>query len=709
MSQTTMAGQAALFTVAVAPARAVYLIAEGSRPGFRRAVQEATTRWGGVTEPIVEVSPNGTVRPGDRVVVEKANLDGAVNVDVPDEFAATAAASLSLDLTPIRWIDAMGPTRFNIHPAGLGLVANTIDGSNGYVIPSEDSPLWQAAAAGDLATEHQASLPSGLLTVRRARQAYEIGQAQLWDHALVGRTAVSLRDRWASPGQMDSPMIIWLTRDDALADCIEFWNLRALRPPHATIPMVLLPADVADWTTWPIVLHQALRRPGVFSPDVLITSTTGDREGLDAFARRVGLDRAEDEEIRRRSTSSEVPVRSAPFTYLTGLPLPYFAFDRKYGEVEYVDVPIVREKITLRFLSPVPVKPVASGFALARVIGGPLDGLPQLESVAKLVDDQATWRNEEIQLPVSLMRDIRLELRVPTLATACEVVLAERTQAHTISHKGAIGMSLLDDDAAAALGEPHVYEAIRQLTTPRGAAIAKTLQGLFGSEQPLSEEQTAFAERFAGRSEQVYRTPARLGHGTTEAAAVALERLVGIGWAERGLETHCAGCGLKRFTPFSTEVARGSGRCPVCKAAADYTRTSDGPTVHYRLDGRVDQANDQGVIVHLMVIGALARRYKHVWLAPGMDLVFHDGSKRETDIFGVCDGQLVSGEVKMSGESFTTDQIERDIDTSTRLGTKLHVMAASTPVPQHAKALAQARCAEKDIELILLERDDLRG
>jgi hypothetical protein len=46
VSQQHPTGEAALFTVAVAPARAVYLIAEGSRSGFRRAVQEATTRWG---------------------------------------------------------------------------------------------------------------------------------------------------------------------------------------------------------------------------------------------------------------------------------------------------------------------------------------------------------------------------------------------------------------------------------------------------------------------------------------------------------------------------------------------------------------------------------------------------------------------------------------------------------------------------------------
>ena len=35
----------------VLPARAVYLVAEGSKTGLRRAVQESCTRWGGMTEP----------------------------------------------------------------------------------------------------------------------------------------------------------------------------------------------------------------------------------------------------------------------------------------------------------------------------------------------------------------------------------------------------------------------------------------------------------------------------------------------------------------------------------------------------------------------------------------------------------------------------------------------------------------------------------
>lgn len=690
----------------------MYLIAEGSRSGFRRAVQEATSRWGGATEPIVEVRPDGSVQSGYRSVVEKVKPDGVVNVDAPEQLAKTVAESFDLAITPTATTDSWRITDFTSPPAVLGLVQNTVDGSNGYVIPAVDSPLWQATAAGDLSTKHETELDPTLLTVRRTQFDNEIGEAQLWDHTLLGRTTVSFGENYISQGPMESPTVIWLTRDDALADCLMFWNLRALRPLRfGSIPMAFLPHDISHWTSWPAILHSALRRPDQFTPDVVLASTTVGESGLEAFAQQIGLERAADEEIRRHTRSGttsmrSASMRSAPFTFLIGTPINFFVFDRRYGEVESVDVPIVREKISLRCPNPVPVKPSTAIRALVRLTGEPFDALPKLDCVAKLVDGHATWRDKAIQIPEILNDEYWVELNVPTLAAAYEAVLAERTRSHTISQKGAIGMGLLDENATDALGKPHVYEAIRQLTTLRSDAIARKLQSLFATDQPLTAEQRDFADQFAGRSEQVYRSAARLGYGTAEAALAALERLVGIGWAERGLETTCTSCGLKRFVPFSSDVARGSGHCPVCRMAADYAHTDQALTVHYRLDGRVDHANDQGVVAHLMVIAALSRRYKQTWLVPGVDLAFPDGVDREADVLGICDGILVSGEVKMSGDGFTDAQVKKDIDTATRLGTQMYVMAATTPIPDHAKAIAEAKCAEEGIELLILERAD---
>jgi hypothetical protein len=65
------------------PARAAYLIRAGSQTGFRRAIQEASTRWAGVTEPIIPVRKGGRVDNWWKLVVETANVNATVNVDVP--------------------------------------------------------------------------------------------------------------------------------------------------------------------------------------------------------------------------------------------------------------------------------------------------------------------------------------------------------------------------------------------------------------------------------------------------------------------------------------------------------------------------------------------------------------------------------------------------------------------------------------------------
>lgn len=48
-----------LIRAVVLPARVVYLIREGSMDGSRSAVRAATGRWGGMTEPIVNVDDKG--------------------------------------------------------------------------------------------------------------------------------------------------------------------------------------------------------------------------------------------------------------------------------------------------------------------------------------------------------------------------------------------------------------------------------------------------------------------------------------------------------------------------------------------------------------------------------------------------------------------------------------------------------------------------
>jgi hypothetical protein len=106
----------ASFIVSVLPARAVYLIRAGSRAGFRRAIQEASTRWAGVTEPIIPVRKGGGVDDCWKQVVETANVNFSVNVDVPANDAPRAAEKLGLPLVELAHIDQVSPGIWTVHP-----------------------------------------------------------------------------------------------------------------------------------------------------------------------------------------------------------------------------------------------------------------------------------------------------------------------------------------------------------------------------------------------------------------------------------------------------------------------------------------------------------------------------------------------------------------------------------------------------------------
>ncbi|WP_298211611.1 hypothetical protein, partial [Ferrimicrobium sp.] len=81
------------FRMAIAPARVAYLIGEESVSGFKRAIQEACTRWGGVTEPIIPVGPEVELDDQWRTIAELADVDELVNVDC-DDRAARAVSQL---------------------------------------------------------------------------------------------------------------------------------------------------------------------------------------------------------------------------------------------------------------------------------------------------------------------------------------------------------------------------------------------------------------------------------------------------------------------------------------------------------------------------------------------------------------------------------------------------------------------------------------
>src|SRR5680860_1166939 len=163
---------------AVGPARAASLDRAGSGDGFRRAVQEASTRWGGMTEPIIPVRKGGRVDGLWRQIVELADVDGLVNVDVDLDDAEAAAGGLQLRVTPLEHVDRFGPTRWTTHPYSLA-AGDWRERARLPTCATRGGDLWEVAAAGDLTPEAEEDLGGSELPLARPATTDLIARAQL--------------------------------------------------------------------------------------------------------------------------------------------------------------------------------------------------------------------------------------------------------------------------------------------------------------------------------------------------------------------------------------------------------------------------------------------------------------------------------------------------------------------------------------------------
>jgi len=687
---------------AVLPARAVYLVADESEEGLRRAAQEACTRWGGMTEPIIPVKRGGEVDASWQQVVSLARADNAVNVDVDPEDASAAAGKLGMDLVSLADIDKVGLAAFTVHPSAVG--PEQLPGYIAYVMASEKRQLWEVVGAGDLTDAHLDSIPGGTFYTRRPHDD-EVARAQLGGRTLVERTCSQFGEHWARGGPTPSPAVVWVTEPGSFQDCIYFWNLRALRPLRlGNLPMILLPVGrVQHWLNFPGELAHVLERPDQFAPDVALCSFSVSEPELQETAALLDLQRHAGQP--RSGDGWPVPARKPPFTYQVGLdPQQRLSFERSYGEVTDVDVQLFRGTTTVRFTSPVFFR--GTGTALVRLSGAALDGLPRRAAVAERIAKEGAWRYGSLQITARAVNDYLFEIHVPELPEVTVALLSRVTTRHELSiKKGRPGMAWLDQTDISPLAQPGVFAAIRELTTPRSKELLRELRKL-RQDGAVDDQLADIAAHWGGRSERRYRSADQLKNVPQGESAGALERLCAAGWAERGLRVVCGACGLPSFVPFPQ--ASGRATCPGCASPAAY-ETGSALTVYYRLNSHLDLLSDQGVLPHLLTIAALQRQGQQSHFLPGVDVWFSAdvSDKAEADIFGVRDCKVLCGEVKTSASEFTPDQIIRDVGLSSRLGADTHVLAATDSIPEAVVEKAEHQCGASGLGLIVLGKADL--
>lgn len=132
------------FQVALRPGRVAYLIASESVDGYRRAVQGACTRWGGVSEPICTVNEDGTLPPFWKQVIELANVDAIVVVDADFDAGIKIAFDLGLSAFTFEHIIYAGLGQMTCYPSVVNNDSGVSDVSTPWA-PHGLKTLWTCA------------------------------------------------------------------------------------------------------------------------------------------------------------------------------------------------------------------------------------------------------------------------------------------------------------------------------------------------------------------------------------------------------------------------------------------------------------------------------------------------------------------------------------------------------------------------------------
>lgn len=183
-----------------------------------------------------------------------------------------------------------------------------------------------------------------------------------------------------------------------------------------------------------------------------------------------------------------------------------------------------------------------------------------------------------------------------------------------------------------------------------------------------------------------------------------LERLTSLGLAARGVEISCSNCGMTAFEELSRTEERAV--CPGCRSTQQYSVEHAGLKLAYRLNSLVDRASDNGVLGHVLVVGALLHSNPSSHVVAGVDVEFADGRKAELDLLGFHGKKVIAGEVKLAADQFTN--VRRDIELSKKVGADVHVMACTDDLPEPTRQAATNLATRNRIELLILDRHHLR-
>lgn len=638
----------------VRPKRAAFLFRSGSKAEFCAAVERASSRWGGIQEPILPVSKSGRIQPAWLQVAEVLEPDVAFDMSgLPALGVATAEATLGLPVLPVHREDHPW---YGAHP----LVVEQRSG------PAVHEPRRAPAAVAGLGVLPSWSNPEHWaeagVHLEHASTDVESAVAQLRRTSVIDRCGEGCAESSLS-GFHGGFALLWIAPADSLRDALWFWNIRALMPrSFVRAPVALVTPAACKSNEVRLALEELKAQPRWSSPDIFIVGLMLERSDLEQAAIALGVDVVEGTRVSFHLGSERTP--DDPLTAALQLdPRSHLLGGRGVGLRSSALHTIERPTTTIRQPSPVKwARGNVGGHVIIRWTA-PFTLVPRRPAVARLFTQNGQWKYDGLEIETDANPLYHFSVDVPSPAAVLEAALADAGLRFERSQPGRLADALLRRLSRDRLifADSDVQKVVAALTTPRSKRLAKLIVNEAPSVTP--EAATVLADRIGSRLSQLACTAnaiaSRAAISAAKAAQVA-ERLVQADLADRGLVVDCTRCGLQPFVLLRDSTRR--GRCPACRAPSGYALSpNDVPAVHYRLNALLDRASDQGVVPHLAVLQRLDPDPAASSFVLGAHLFSSDEVLGEVDLLGYDGERLACGEVKTTSTGFTPRDVEKTI------------------------------------------------
>jgi hypothetical protein len=709
-----------LARLAIGPMRACYLVPDLDRGRLVQAITAASRRWGGVTEPILPVGPDGFTDERWQTIVAALAPDLFVEVELDQQAGAAAAGQLGRDLTS--WGNFTGKPpgfpRLWCHP----LVIDGPAGDDPVPMPAETN---LRALAGVGAVEDFMMWNTYGPGILQHADEHQCARAQLTQTTAIWASARSVTEE--AKGSIFAPpvpAVIWVSEPNSFADAIGFWNARALvatvTSSATPVVAILLPPDISAWTDLAELLmprfQAQYQRP---HPDAFIFSHTVSREQLRVIAEQLNLAEVAPAIAQEHAAPGAIgtePDPSAALTAAVGLdPTPWCSYPRCYGKGTSELVQVFSGRTVIRAASPVSFRLGLGGWVQVGLSGLRAFAAPQRRTVAQLLVGDAWFSGGRLCMKRGTSNTYELALTIPEPPAVLGATLRDSGVTFTLSDKGKYAEALREraPGLEELVRQPGALEVISDLTRKRTEHFKTDLEVLLAdnpSGTGLVDDILALArERLPLPHQSVAELPKH--ELTAEDIADILEQLVALGLCFRGFSINCTECQMENYIELS-EVAR-QPTCPGCGAAGAYRAAANkpaGPVIRYQLSSLLDLASDQGAPPHILGLACLRQEAagRPLYVVPGA--VLRKGGKDlgEVDLLGYLAEHLIVGEVKTSPADFTEQQIKKDLSLAALIGADIYMMVAVHPLTAEQEGVAAALATAQGCQLLPFSGDTAR-